>query len=103
MKTKMTLSVVITTVLIAAAARGAEPKLVEPSEVPTGLQKSITLAKGAEAKFFRYDSDSPKVMWRIEIQAQKGKTAWLVEILETVNEGKTNVSVIKGDKIPPKK
>jgi hypothetical protein len=104
MKTKPAWSAAIITVLFVALSHSAEPKSVKSSDVPPELQKSIsTLSKGSETKYFRYDSDTSTVMWRVEIQGQNEKKSWLIETRESVSNGRTNVSVIKADAMRPKK
>jgi hypothetical protein len=94
---------VIVSILFVTAVHTAEPKLVKSSEVPPVLQKSVaTLGHGSEAKYFRFDSDSSKVIWRIEFQEQNQKRTFLIETRETVSNGKTNVAIIRADPIRPK-
>ena len=104
MKTKTPFKAILASLLVGSMLVAAEPKEVKKADVPPELQKAVsTLSKGAETKFFRYDSVPPKVMWRVEIQDGESRKIWLIETKETVVSGKTNVAIIKADGVRPKK
>ena len=70
---------------------------------PEMLKTLSTLSKGAETKYFRYDSEPPKGRWRMEVQELEQKKVFIIETKETVVSGKTNVAVVRVDPVRPKK
>ena len=95
---------IFATFLIGTIAHAAEPKLIKSSDVPSEVKKSIpiTLSEGSESKFFRYESNTPKVVWRVEVRVKTEKLSYVIQTRESVRDGKTNVTVVAVAPGPPK-